>query len=69
MLTEKPWRRSTTVQRANRSRPRRILEIVRTTELEHPLKTVTGLGSADALKLEDDLIAHPIAYAKKNLSL
>ena len=47
----------------------RILEIVRTTKLRQPLTTTAGLSPAEALKLEDDLIARSIAYARKNLSL
>jgi 3-oxoisoapionate decarboxylase len=47
----------------------RILEIVRTTKLKQPLTTTAGLSPAEALKLEDDLIARSIAYARKNLSL
>ena len=47
----------------------RILEIVRTTRLQQPLTTTAGLSSAEALKLEDDLINRSIAYARKNLSL
>lgn len=47
----------------------RILEIVRTTKLTHPLTTTEGLSPADALKLEDSLIDRCIAYARTNLSL
>jgi sugar phosphate isomerase/epimerase len=47
----------------------RILEIVRTTKLSHPLTTTAGLSPAEALKLEDDLVNRSIAYARKNLSL
>ena len=45
----------------------RVLEIVRTTK--RPLTTTAGLGPAQALALEDDLINRSIAYARKNLSL
>jgi sugar phosphate isomerase/epimerase len=47
----------------------RILEIVRTTKLKQPLTTTAGLSPAEALKLEDDLVARSIAYARKTLSL
>ena len=47
----------------------RILEIVHTTQIRTPLTTTAGLGPAEALKLEDDLITRSIAYARKNLSL
>jgi len=47
----------------------RILEIVRTTPPKTPLTRTSGLGPADALKLEDDLINRSIAYARKNLAL
>ena len=47
----------------------RILEIVHKTPPKRPLTRVTGLSAADALKLEDELIARSIAWAQKNLSL
>jgi sugar phosphate isomerase/epimerase len=47
----------------------RILEIVHTARLARPLTTTAGLSPADALKLEDDLMARSIAYARKNLSV
>jgi sugar phosphate isomerase/epimerase len=47
----------------------RILEIVRTTPPKTPLTRTTGLSAADALKLEDDLVARSIAYARKALTL
>jgi sugar phosphate isomerase/epimerase len=45
----------------------RILEIVR--DAKKPLTTTEGLTPEQALKLEDDLIARSIAYARKHLSL
>ncbi|HET7220312.1 MAG TPA: TIM barrel protein [Vicinamibacterales bacterium] len=47
----------------------RILEIVRKTPPKRPLTRTTGLSAADALKLEDELIARSIAWARKNLNL
>jgi sugar phosphate isomerase/epimerase len=47
----------------------RILEIVRTTPPKRPLTRTAGLSAADALKLEDEMIARSIAWARKNLSL
>lgn len=47
----------------------RILEIVRTNPPKIPLTKTSGLGAAEALKLEDELINRSIAYARKNLSL
>jgi sugar phosphate isomerase/epimerase len=45
----------------------RVLEIVRTAK--KPLTTTEGLTPEQALKLEDDLIARSIAYARQHLSL
>ena len=47
----------------------RILEIVRTTPPKRPLTRTAGLSAAEALKLEDEMIARSIAWARKNLSL
>ena len=47
----------------------RILEIVRTNPPKTPLTRTSGLSAADALELEDDLVARSIAYARKALML
>ena len=47
----------------------RILQIVRDNPPKVPLTKTAGLSAADGLKLEDELIARSIAYARKNLAL
>ena len=47
----------------------RMLEIVRKTPPKKPLTRTTGLSTADALKLENEMIERSIAWARTNLSL
>jgi sugar phosphate isomerase/epimerase len=47
----------------------RTLRLVRDNPPKQPLPRVTGLGPADALRLEDEFIDRSIAYVRKHLPL